>query len=73
MENPPIPDYHKFSKVYCPECTKPHLISDCDKNFKGRRPQKETDWEAEQNPAFLKGKAKRMAKFKFVDRNMTKL
>ena len=74
MENPPIPDYHHNQKLYCPECTKPHLISGCDKNYRGGRgPQKEIDWASEQNSAFLKGKAKRMAKFRYTDRNMTKL
>ena len=69
MESPPIPDYHFPGKLYCPECTRDHSLYDCPKQKKGHSSQ----WELEGNPAFLKGKARRMARFKMTDRNTTKL
>jgi hypothetical protein len=69
MECPPIPDYHFAGKLYCPECTREHSLLDCPKQKKGHN----NSWELEGNPAFLKGKARRMARFKLTDRNTTKL
>ena len=80
MENPPIPDYHDHLKLYCPECTREHTLQNCDsRNRRGGDRGKsagqirETDWGSEQNPAFLQGRARRMAKFRYVDRNQTRL
>ena len=69
MESPPIPDYHFAGKLYCPECTREHSQFDCPKQKKGHS----SHYEMEGNPAFLKGKARRMARFKMTDRNTTKL
>lgn len=81
LENPPLPDYHYFKKLYCPNCTKEHLERDCDKS--GGRGDKwnckqgignELHWVTETgNSAFLKGRAKRMNRFRMTDRNCTKL
>ena len=79
LENPPLPEHHRFNKLYCPVCTREHCEKDCDKS--GGRGDKwsckgtaDFHWSTmgTSGQAFLKGRAKRMAKFRQSERDGTK-
>ena len=75
LENPPLPQHHRIGKIYCPVCTREHLERDCDKSQgKGEKwactnkNQLNADFHwstmGANGQAYLKGRAKRMARFR---------